>query len=44
MRVMSDLKEAALKRPKDFYAAGALGEPAVVFPFVLSLHTLKEDL
>jgi hypothetical protein len=44
VRVMSDLKEAALNRPKDFYAAGALGEPAVVFPFVLSLHTLKEDL
>ena len=44
MRVMSDLKEAALNRPEDFYAAGALGEPAVVFPFVLSLHTLKEDL
>ena len=43
MRVMKDLKEAALTRPHDFYAVGALGEPAVVFPFVLSLHTLKED-
>jgi hypothetical protein len=43
VRVMNDLKEAALTRPHDFYAVGALGEPAVVFPFVLSLHTLKED-
>ena len=43
MRVMKDLKEAALRRPHEFYAVGALGDPAVVFPFVLSLHTLKED-
>ena len=42
--VMKDLKDAALNRPQDFYAVGALGVPAVVFPFVLSLHTLKEDL
>jgi hypothetical protein len=41
---MKDMKDAAFKRPQDFYAVGSLGVPAVVFPFVLSLHTLNEDL
>ena len=40
---MKELKDAALKRPEDFYEFGVLGEPAVVFPFVMALHTLKED-
>jgi hypothetical protein len=41
--IMKELKHAALTRPQDFYEFGVLGEPAVVFPFVISLHTLKED-
>jgi hypothetical protein len=40
---MLELKEAALNRPQDFYERGVLGEPAVVYPFVVCLHTLKDD-
>jgi hypothetical protein len=43
VNVMKELKDAALQRPEDFYVFGVLGEPAVVFPFVMALHTLKED-
>lgn len=43
VNVMKELKEAALTRPQAFYEFGVLGEPAVVFPFVMMLHTLKED-
>jgi hypothetical protein len=40
---MKELKDAALQRPEDFYEFGILGEPAIVFPFVMGLHSLKED-
>ena len=43
MNVMKELKHAALTRPEAFYEFGVLGEPAVVFPFVMLLHTLKDD-
>ena len=42
MNVMKELKDAALTRPEAFYEFGVLGEPAVVFPFVMLLHTLKD--
>ena len=43
VNVMKELKDAALQRPEDFYEFGILGEPAIVFPFVMGLHSLKED-
>ncbi len=43
MNVMKELRQAALTRAHAFYEFGVLGEPAVVFPFVMMLHTLKQD-